>query len=164
MGKITNNSKLNKRGQFYILTALLLIIPTYTLISQNYIPIKKITNLDILSQNYVEEGKNTINNAIYSDQNVFLELDSYTQEFITYANTKNVDLQILYIIKYDEKIKVVNYLKKESNIMPGDINLQKSESSIINNTNQIIITYNNIEYTYNISTENVDFKALIINN
>lgn len=153
---------MDKKGQFYLITALILLIPTYTLlVSQQNFGREKTTNFDVLSKNYISESRIVINNALYYDNNIYQEIESFTQDFIDYSNTKNIDLKILYMVKNGESLRVVNYLK-DVEITDFNITLKSSETINLNTTNEITIKYEETEYIYEFSNETIEFKALIM--
>ena len=151
----------NKLGQFYIITALMLIIPTYALIiSQNNNVKERTTNFDILYENYINEAEITINNALYNQENVYSEMEDFTTDFIDYSKTKNIDLKLVYMIKKEDEIKVANYLKTEVKI--NNLTLKNKETMIINSTNEITLNYEETEYDYIFSNKSIEFKALLV--
>ena len=154
--------KKNKKAQFYIFTAILLCISAFGLLSTSPLSKEKNTDFELLASNYLYEAKNTINQALYRESSPYLAVDLFTNNFIGYAKTKNIDLKIAYILKNENKTTVVNYLKDDLNITSHNKTIKTSESATFNLTNIIIIRYDETDYNYTFTNDTVEFKALIV--
>ncbi|MFH1839731.1 MAG: hypothetical protein ABH849_01115 [Nanoarchaeota archaeon] len=104
---------MNKRGQFYLIIVLVLAFLIYGVTGKTNSIEKPILFQDFsdLSENYVTESKNIVNDALYSNSlNVATDLDSFTQEFLVYAKQKNPSVGIVYVYKEGIDVRVANYL------------------------------------------------------
>lgn len=154
---------MDKKGQFYLITALILLVPTYSLlISQQSFTKEKTTNFDLISKNYISESRIIINNALYNNKNIYGELELFTDKFKEYSNTKNIDLKILYIIKNGDFYRISNHLKKDIDILNFNITLKSDETISLNITDEVIIKYEETDYVYKFSNKTLDFKALVM--
>lgn len=156
--------KKNKKGQFYLFIAILLCISAYGLLSPSFNSKESNSNLNLLGSNYLYEAKNVVNHAIYVKSDPFTDLDEFTSSFISYAKTKNINLEIAYILKKDKTTKVVNYLKDELNITTHNKTIKRYETFTLTSTSLINLTYQGIGYTYSFTNDSVELKALIITN
>jgi hypothetical protein len=152
----------SKKAQFYLFAAMLLCISAYGLLSASPIAKEKNTDSQLLASNYLFEAKNVINQALYKESDPFEDVDRFTNNFISYAKTKNTDLKIAYILKNDNKTRVVNYLKDDINITSHNRTLKRLESVAFNLTDNIIIRYDETDYNYTFINDTLEFKALII--
>lgn len=150
-----------KKAQFYIFTSIILSILLFSIYASSAKMFSPSKNYDELSSNYINEATNVINHAIYADQNVFDSFDRYTQDFIKYSKTKNTEFKVLYILKNDEDLRIVNYLNQEVNISGQEKDLGVAQKTTIEAANNITIRYDGIDYYFIFSNETVQFKALI---
>ncbi len=154
----------NKKAQFYLFVAVVLCIISYGLFSSSSSLKKVDSNEGIISSNYLFEAKTVVNNALYKKTDPSVELNEFTSTFINYAKTKNINLQIAYLLKVNNSTKVVNYLKDELNVTTYNRTLKKYETLTISQVNIITLKYEGMDYTYTFTNDTVELKALIITN
>jgi len=117
---------MNKRGQFYIIAALIIVAIVTTLIAEvNYArrqpkPIK----FEDLSEDYEAEVTRIMDSCIsrgYTPDEIKKEVDKFTAAFIEYAQQRNPDIQLLYIYGDSNDIHIVNYAQGDAKIdLPED--------------------------------------------
>ena len=120
---------MNKRGQFYIIAALIIAAIVATLIAEvNYArrqpkPIK----FEELSEDYEAEVTKIIDSCIYRGESLKIEdeVDAFTRKFIEYAQERNPDIQLLYIYGNNNNIHVVNYARNVSIIEAREIEFKE---------------------------------------
>lgn len=124
--------KRNKKAQFYLLTAIILIVVLFGIANTNTqvmnSPQKIKTNIHQL---YELEAKNIINNAVYEGKNETQELKIFTQKFISNYDLNNKKLLIVYVYKNYEKTTIMNFMEQNVTIEPISLILEKSESIVI---------------------------------
>jgi len=103
---------MNKRGQFYLITVLIISIALFTLISTTNTITEPILFEDFstLTNNYMTESKYVINSALFYKLNISERLDKYTREFITESKKKNPNIGLIYIYSNGSKAEVRNFL------------------------------------------------------
>lgn len=159
----------DKRSQFYILTTLLLVSTLYGI--GNLIDIKDIgtdsyKDTPLNAINYRVEANNIINNAILEDKKIDLELSSMTKEFILFNKRKQVDIGILYILKYDNKLHIKNFLNQEIDIIADNITLKHQENAVFD-VHDLIIRLKNrdtIDFEFNDLEKELKFILIEKNN
>lgn len=154
-------AKKTKKAQFYIFTSIILCILLFSIYASSARMFSPDKRYDELSSNYINEASNVINHAIYADLDIFDEFDSYTHDFMAYSRTKNTDFKVLYLLKKDGELRIVNYLNQEANISGQEELLGPTQKITIPKTNNITITYDKISYGFVFSNETIEFKALI---
>ncbi|MBR9690383.1 hypothetical protein GOV08_01735 [Candidatus Woesearchaeota archaeon] len=154
----------NKKAQFYLFVALILALSAYSLLSPGIVSKQRDFDFEEIYNNYIHEGEIVINQALYKNIDIVETFDNYTVNFIEYAKTKNTDFYVAYIIKEDNAVSVVNYLKSKINISSHNTTLDVQKSTTLNTTNNIMINYEGQDYNYTFSDEYVQFKALVVNN
>lgn len=152
----------SKKGQFYILTAIIFCSVMFTLL-YNRQPIPKVNpEFENLYNNYIHEAPIVINNALYENKNLSSSFQNYTSNFMAFAKEKNINFKVFYVLVYDNKIELVNYLNAPINIESGNILLNISQKRVIEKIQNLTVDYQGTIYNYNISDENVQFKFLVI--
>ncbi len=152
----------NRKGQFYILTAVIFCSVMFMLIS-NRSSIQELNpEFKKLYDNYIYESPNVINNALYNNKNVSNQFKNYTSDFIGYAKEKNINLGVFYILKLGNEIEAVNYLNENVNITTINTLLGPNEHIRLNKTSNITIEVRGSSYIYNITEDKVQFKVLLI--
>jgi len=105
---------MNKRGQFYIIAALIIAAIVATLIAEvNYArrqpkPIK----FEELSEDFEAEVTKIIDSGIYSGKTkgeIDIEIRGFTRRFLEYAQERNPDIQLVYLYGNENELSVVNY-------------------------------------------------------
>ena len=112
---------MNKRGQFYIIAALIIAAIVAGLVAEvNYarrLP-KPIKFYD-LSKDYEAEVTRIIDRGIYlgkTDEQINEDVANFTKKFLDYAQEKDPRLQLFYLYGNREKINVVNYAVEDAEI------------------------------------------------
>ncbi len=95
---------MNKRGQFYIFTAIIIGLAIFSIISQSNKLEERVLleNFNELSKNYADEAPKVVNEALKENPDSSMvagELGSFTNNFIDYANTIDPQLGIVYVYK-----------------------------------------------------------------
>ncbi len=154
----------NKKGQFYVLTAVIICSVLFMLLYGRE-PMQKInTEFRSLYNNYIYESPIVINNAIYHNKNLSNQFKNFTASFIRYAKEKNINLGVFYMLKVDDDIEAANYLNDEINISTiNEILMSNNHIRFkIENYNNMTIYFKNVTYLYNITEDKVQFKVLFI--
>ncbi len=109
---------MNKRGQIYVISALILSVIIYGLSGQfNRIEVDPQTDFSEISDNYAGESSRVVNYALYSAKDISQTLASFTKDFLEYARSKEPNIGLVYVYGDDQKTLVENYLKTEDTIL-----------------------------------------------
>jgi len=120
---------MNKRGQIYILAAIIIGFLLFTIISPINFVHKKITDDDFeeLSQNFKTESSKFLNEILNKEYRTPPDLEEYflnfTVLFTSYSKTKNPNFGLIYAFPYQGKLLIGNYLDRSIDFTPGG-NLQ----------------------------------------
>jgi hypothetical protein len=103
---------MNKRGQFYIVIALILSMTIYGVTYRvNTIEEPKVwEDFNKVSENYITQTAIVINGALKNKNNVSKNLNNFSASFLGYAQERNPNLGLLYIYSNGEDLTVRNYL------------------------------------------------------
>lgn len=114
---------MNKRGQFYLIIAMILSLAVYGVTYRVNSIEEPIVweDFDDVSQNYLTESVFVINNAIENKKQVNESLDEFTRAYLDYAKQRNPDLTLLYIYSNGDDILVQSYLDSISDVDGHDI-------------------------------------------
>ena len=123
---------MNKRGQVYLLVALILALVLYMLITKTNIIYEHeiIDDFETLSRNYDIEASKFMNSLLSSNtqnpETVKQKFDIFTIDFTSYAKNQNPDFSLIYVFAFGENIYVGNHLKNYIIVKAG------SELELIN--------------------------------
>jgi len=134
----------NKRGQFYIITAIILVAFAFQLVRSEKQKETK-DSFKILYENYISEAPSALNNKNLSD---------FTQRFIEYGRTIDPNFEMAYIAVLNKKAEVYNGFKRE--IYINDVKLGINESREINVSEMAVITVGRNRYKFNIKGPEVN--------
>ncbi|MBT3721318.1 hypothetical protein HN789_00920 [archaeon] len=153
---------MTKKSQIYFFAAIILVGMVFFVVSnQPSLTAKDTSQVKKYFDNYKYEAKIVLDNAIYQKKNISYELKNYTERFIAYGDSKNLDLRILFIYSYENELHIVNYLKEPVLINTIGSNIENGQEVVLAvNTSQI--TYSNKTYTYQFNPDLIEFKALFV--
>tara|TARA_Y100000310_G_scaffold302635_1_gene340223 strand:+ start:59635 stop:60321 length:687 start_codon:yes stop_codon:yes gene_type:complete len=117
---------MNKKGQIYIVAALILSVIIFDL-SQvlNQLEQKKIEdNFEELSDNYALESSKLINSLINSEKEILDSFSSFTLLFTSYSKAINPSFGLIYSLEYDENIQIGNFLNEPITVDNGTTSFQ----------------------------------------
>ena len=115
---------MEKRGQFYILVALVIGVIIFLIVSQTNIFLQEDQSTDIkaLSENYITESNKLINTLIGTKrENVSEVLSQATTTFVyEYAKTRDPKFGLVYVFTNEDKAVIENYLDAKVVIEGGE--------------------------------------------
>jgi hypothetical protein len=113
---------MNKRGQFYIITVLIIAMATFAITAEsNTLKKSKLfEDFSPVSENYVKESTKTINSAIKNEEvgSINTTLENFTKSFLEYAQQRDPNIELVYIYKDNKTVSIKNYLNS------GNVNYQ----------------------------------------
>jgi len=156
--------KLNNKAQFYFFAAIILISFVFAIASSNpKISKTNIENYQNYLDNYKQEAYIVINNAVYENKNISYELRNYTEYFISYADSKALDISLIYMYSNSGYIHIVNYLNQPVLINPSGITLQTNHETRVDFNESITLKYQNESYSFYFSrSDEIEFRTLIV--
>ena len=111
---------MQKRGQIYLLAALIIGFILFLLAAQTNI-IKKITiedDFEELSKNYERESANFVNSLLSNPTaNIEKEFAKFTVLFTSSAKTKNPEFGLVYAFLHQGNVYIGNYLDTKINLL-----------------------------------------------
>ncbi len=150
--------KINKKSQFYLFTAIILCTYLFALVSATAQKMEESDKFGIIKENFVKESSFAINSALYNNSNISQRFEQFSLDFIDYAKTKGIDLELLYCLVQD-KIEINNYLNTVVKI--NNHLLNKGEKLVLNKTDQIVVEAYNISYALELSDEPLQLKSIL---
>lgn len=145
----------NKKGQFYILIAIILIAFAIGIASSQSRTIKSKSVLSDLKNEFNQESPKVINTAILEQNattNVTGRYDVFVKDFVAYAKSKNAMLDIIYMLSYDNTISVGNYYGEQITASQNGATtiVQSNQAATLSRTSSINITAGNYTYDFEI--------------
>src|SRR3989338_6641702 len=111
--------KQGKRGQIYLLAALILGLIIFLVVAETNLVKETVIEDDFesLAKNYEVESATFMNRLLATNApNIPQEFLKFTIVFSSYAKTKNPEFGIIYAFIYDDHLYVGNYLDQEVRI------------------------------------------------
>ena len=115
-------SMLNKKGQIYLLAALILGFVIYGLSTVvNKFEQQKIEgDFERLSDNYNIESSRLINSLILNNKDVINPFTEFTSLFTAYSKSQNPSFELIYLLEYNNSMQVGNFLSKQVIVYDGN--------------------------------------------
>ena len=112
---------MRKRGQVYLLVAIILGFVLFVLYSKTNIVRKTVVEDDFeeLSKNYEIESSKFVNTLLKVEKEVGNAFKNFTVLFTSYSKTKNPDFGLIYAFDYQDKLYVGNYLNQSITVKKG---------------------------------------------
>ena len=113
---------MNKRGQVYILAAIIIAFVVYNLFVDTNIVRETIIDDDFeeLATNYEVESSKLVNylleNKIDQASTVSKHFTNFTASFTAYSKTKNPNFGLLYLFDYGGNLYIGNYLDEDADV------------------------------------------------
>jgi hypothetical protein len=159
---------MNKKAQFYIFTAIMLIgYSTLLLNSLNVVPdISR--NFRRVYDNFAFESGMCLNNALFEGTDVPLEFSRFLDSFISYSRTKKLDVEVFAVLMHGENVYFMNMMDNPVHIismnwtvLPGNQTyfLRQNLSEAVLEVRDDVF-HENI-YKLNISKEGTGAKAVL---
>ncbi|MDP2750644.1 MAG: hypothetical protein Q8O89_07475, partial [Nanoarchaeota archaeon] len=106
---------------------------------------------------FSQEAPKVINTAIFEKSqtvNVTSRFESFVQDFMTYARTKNTKLDIVYLLSYENKTYVGNHYGEQITAVQGNsiTTISNGQITMIDRTSSIGLTIANYTYDFEIET------------
>lgn len=155
---------MNKRGQFFILGAIILALALFVLMARVNTYEEKILLEDFpdLTNNYKIESVNVINDALLNNQNVKTSLDLFTDNYTQYARTIDPNLGFIYVYKDKDGSRIVNYLSSDNHANIFEDPTTPTEtifSASTNSLNDISLNINGFKFKQTIPVKVKNFDA-----
>jgi len=112
---------MNKKGQIYIIAAILLSVVIFALASVTNVAKQEKFKGDFekLSANYETEGSKLINTVVNTGDDVGARFGNFTYAFTSYSKTQNPQFGLIYVLDYGGRVYLGNYLKEDIYIDAG---------------------------------------------
>jgi len=160
----------DKKAQFYILTAAILLTMAFTIIalsSKTNTFKKKDNSFEELHENYIREVSEVVNNVIYEKNQNSLEkinankINLFTKEFLNYAHTKQPTFSLTYMFSYYDDVSIVNYLDEDMMISIDGTNYSLSYGDIVDVSSSNSYSIYAFDNKYDFENEqDISFHAL----
>lgn len=142
----------NKRGQFYIIFAVLVIVIITGLVTTtNYAnKVKEPVQFYDLSEDFEAETTKIIDYGVFqsmSEENIIGQIDIFATEYLEYAQKKDPNLQLVYIYGDKEGIHIDNYAFEDISVQPAIGTEVETGAGSEQTISKIIIHYEGKEFS-----------------
>ncbi|MCP3681916.1 MAG: hypothetical protein GY861_04425 [bacterium] len=152
----------NKKAQFYIFAAILLIGYSFTIVQPPSEIKMPLTAFGALRENFIQESNVVINNAIYEESNLSQVYWDFADEFIGFAKTSSPKFRMFYMLQHDGKIDFGNYLEEDVNVTYGSNSFVVQAGDLVSKERMkdLTLRVGDINYDFEIENSAVELKAL----
>jgi hypothetical protein len=134
------------KAQYYIFGAIVFISAIFVIYtSGSGMAIKSMSAIEDFKSNYLFEGHNVINSAIYHGSNVSEAMRNFTVDYLDYAASSNENIALAFIYSKEGKLYINNYLEEPIVIDDSDI-LAPTQELQIEYEESVKIRYANDTY------------------
>lgn len=152
---------MNKKGQFYLFTMVILLSATFFSLTNNSKVERIDKGYDDVYKNYLREANYVINSARYDGENATARMIEYTDSFISMAHAKSIVFSVFFLIVEEDQMYLVNYLKEPVTITDISLELQPGDTYGGPVLDEFEVDHDGEPFYFNISELPVQFSALI---
>jgi len=155
--------KTNKKAQFYLFTAIVLIGISFTLIPSAAKIEEPKKSFSQLYKNFIKESPYVINSAVKTHSNLTYNYTLFVNNFLAFARTRDPQFGLLYALAYGDDLRIGNRLPFDITINTSSTSfgVNKSASTTINRTAWLKVNFTGNSYILNItSSERYLSKAI----
>ncbi|MFH1053294.1 MAG: hypothetical protein V1740_02640 [Candidatus Woesearchaeota archaeon] len=154
----------NKKAQFYILIAVILVGIAFSIVQASETFKEPDQLFSQLTENLEKESSNMINNAIYEENVIEDEYNPFFISFIKFAKTRDPKFEAIYLLKNKDKITIYSEIKDAIVLKDGGsrINIYYQGTRSLTDKDIVTLTYNDIDYDFNFNQKDVQLKILVI--
>jgi len=151
----------NKKGQLYIVAAILLLTYAFAIARPSVSPKLPISSFQSLHKNFISETPVVVNNALQQSDNVSATFKTFVDDFSIYAKTKDPNFRLVYLLVDKDKLVVGNRLDDSVNVTIGDTvhKISSNQELTVNKAASADLLVNGITYSYLFNDDNVQLKA-----
>jgi hypothetical protein len=153
---------LNKKAQFYIFTAILLLTYAFAISRPTVAPKQPISSFQSLYKNFLYESPIVVNNALHESGNVSDAYRQFVDDFISFAKTKDPNLRMAYLLVDNGKLVIGNRLKSAINVSENQnsYTVSSNQELTIDKPASVELLVNDIAYTFSFDESDIQVKAL----
>lgn len=151
----------SKKGQFYVLIALILISYAF-LLAREDVPLRKPNdNFRLLHEGYMAEGVMVINSAVYEEANVSARLSAFTDDYVAFARSTEPGFRMVYLLNDGSRLAVGNRLDDSVNVT-----VASTSYSIPSNSGRTVplgdasLAVSGLAYSFRFSSDVIQLKAI----
>jgi len=119
-------SKMEKRGQFYIMAALIIVTGLFSLTSVSiWHKTNKEKEITWVSENFMLELEQATQYALYSEQDIFDVIENVSRNFREYSK-----IPLIVFYRHENKTKIINLLDEDIYVLAGrkEVRVRRGQS------------------------------------
>lgn len=150
----------SKKGQFYILIALLLISYAFILARED-VPVRKPKdNFQLLHEGFLAEGAVVVNNAVYGEENVSARFLEFSRDYVVFARSAEPGFRMVYLLKAGDSLLAGNGLDSQLNVTVSNVSyVIPSSSDRVFGAGDAAFSIGGISYSFAFSQEPFELKG-----
>lgn len=151
----------SKKGQFYILIALLLVSYAFGLARRDVPVSDSKDTFQLLNDGYISEGANVINNAVFADADVDARFSNFTDDYLAFAKSADPAFRLVYLLRHDGELAIGNRLDGTINVTFGDASYEVQQGSrLVLPASDVALRVSGASYDFRFSEDDIQLKAL----
>ncbi len=130
-------SKMEKRGQFYIMAALIIVTGLFSLAGVSvWHKTSKEKGINWISRNFMLELEQATQYALYSEQDIFDVIENVSRNFYNYSKS-----ELLVFYRHENKTKIINLLDEDIYVLAGrkEARVRRGQS-LETRANELVVT------------------------
>jgi hypothetical protein len=161
--RLTSITKKKRKAQYYMFGAIIFMAGVFAIFySKSGITVKRLDDIKDVWENYLYEGTNVLNSAVYYKANVSEAMRNYTESFIEYKASEIPGLGIVYMFSRENEIHVINYIP-ENIELEGEGSLAYTQEKVMVFQETVGIKYSNETYSYYFdSPDKIELKVMLV--
>lgn len=152
-----------KKAQYYIFTAIVLVIFLSGIILYPKIEKDEKDSFNMLAENFEKEAPKAINYALFNNSNATLLFADFATGFYNYAKSVDNNFQIIYVVHEKNSVFIGNLADENTSVIANpNVTLGKGLNVTLprsNNSNGIALRIIQNDYTLNFT--GTGFRALL---
>jgi len=151
----------NKKGQFYIFIAIVLIAYAFNIARPLPLAKERPDVFKELYENFITESPVVLNNALYQGINISSGFTSFADSYADYAITRQPNFRFVYLLKDEGALVVGNKLGLSLNVSVANTSyLMSDDSTLTINPEDLTLSVAGISYDFVIGPESYQVKSL----
>ena len=154
---------MEKKAQYYTFAGVLLISMVFMITAtQPSMTAESDGLIQGYIDNYMQEANIVIDNSIYERKNISIELQNFTEEFIRYAASKDIDLDIVSLYSYKDMIYIANHGSVE--VIAQGNTLATGKEATVTYADEVTVSYDGTDYRFAFGEGETRFRVLMVQN
>jgi hypothetical protein len=150
-----------KRGQLYILVAIILLTYAFAISRPSLAVDPPISSFRALRENAMLDGAVVVNNALFRQENVSAVLNVFSGEFSQFAKTRDPNFAFAYFLVDADNLVVISHLRDVAKLTSAGltVSVEPSGTYTMQKPNVAVLEVGGYSYEYQFSNQQYQLKG-----